>query len=182
MMKTMKLGLVLATVAAALGSGCNDENTTPSTPGADTNRYYVQIERLGNPLVSEVTFAKRDHGHHNATGPSTDVANFTDDLTGFVAAFGRSTMVQNTLASVLLPDELVVDTSKAASTSGWLSWALASGYGGRNLTDDVVDAACAAVFGSLLDPNNTTPCLTTDNVGANDVAFSTTFPYLAAAH
>ncbi len=182
MIKMTKHALVLAAVTAvALGSGCNDDST-PSTPGADTNRYYVQLERLGNPLVSEVMFAKRDHGFHNSTGPATDVANFNDDVTGFVAAFGRSTSVQNTLASVLLPDELVVDTSKAASTSGWLSWALASGYGGRNLSDDVVDAACAAVFGNLLDPNNTTPCLTTDNVDANDVAFSTTFPYLAAAH
>jgi len=179
MIKTSKIAIA-AVAAAALAAGCDDNTTT--TPGSDTNRYYVQIERLGNPLVSEVTFAKRDHGHHNSTGPSTDVANFTDDLTGFVAAFGRSAMVQNTLAAVLLPDELVVDTSKAPGTSGWLSWALASGYGGRNLTDDVVDAACAAVFGSLLDPNNTIPCLTTDNVSANDVAFSSTFPYLAVAH
>jgi hypothetical protein len=181
-MKTTKLALFLAAIAAAtLAGGCDDDDS-PSTPGTDTNRTYVQIERLGNPLLSEVTFAKRDHSFHNSTGPSTDVANFTDDLTGFVAAFGRSAMVQNTLAAVLLPDELVVDTSKAPGTSGWLSWALASGFGGRNLSDDVVDAACAAVFGNLLDPNNTIPCLTTDNVSANDVAFGTTFPYLAAAH
>jgi len=182
MLRMTKRGIALAALTAALGSGCNDDSTTPSMPGTDTNRTYVQIERLGNPLVSEVLFAKRDHGHHNSTGPSTDVANFTDDVTGFVAAFGRSAAVQNTLASVLLPDELVVDTSKAPGTSGWLSWALAMGYGGRNLADDVVDAACAAVFGTLLDLNNTIPCLTTDNVSANDVAFASTFPYLAAAH
>jgi hypothetical protein len=181
-MRTTKLALVLAAVAAAALAGGCDDDSSPSTPGADTNRTYVQIERLGNPLLSEVTFAKRDHGFHNSTGPSTDAANFTDDLTGFVAAFGRSAMVQNTLASVLLPDELVVDTSKDPATSGWLSWALAAGWGGRNLSDDVVDAACAAVFGNLLDPNNTIPCLTTDSVSANDVAFGTTFPYLAAAH
>jgi predicted permease len=57
------------------------------------------------------------------------------------------------------------------------------GYGGRRLTDDVVDIGLGAIFGSLLgNTNNVSPGLTTDNVGSNDVAFGATFPYLAAAH
>ncbi len=70
---------------------------------------------------------------------------------------GRNATVQNTLAAVLLPDMLIVQTDKATSTAGWLSWALADGYGGRKLADDVVDAGLAATFGSLLDPNNMSP-------------------------
>jgi hypothetical protein len=57
------------------------------------------------------------------------------------------------------------------------------GYGGRTLTDDVVDIGLGAIFGTLLgNPNNVTPGLTTDNVNANDASFRATFPYLAPAH
>jgi hypothetical protein len=148
----------------------------------DYNRTYVQIERLANPLTSEVFLAKRTHGAHNAVGPNQD-STFASELKSFVATVGgRSANVQNTLAAVLLPDELIVDTTKGTGTAGWLSWALAAGYGGRKLDDDVVDAGLSAIFGSLLDANNVTDCLTTDNVGPNDSAFLTVFPYLAGPH
>ncbi|MBI1966782.1 MAG: DUF4331 family protein [Gemmatimonadetes bacterium] len=171
---------VLALIGLTLGAAaCDEDNGT----GPNLNRTYDQIERLGNPLVSEVMFAKRNHGFHNTTSPSMDVANFATELKAFVAnVAGRNTTVQNTLAAVLLPDMLIVQTDKADNTAGWLSWALANGWGGRNLSDDVVDAGLMAIFGSLLDPNNTSPGLSTDNVAANDAAFSNTFPYLAAKH
>jgi hypothetical protein len=47
--------------------------------------------------------------------------------------------------------------------------------------------ALSAVFSSLLNPTGAFCApfqlpLCTDNVGSNDAAFSTTFPYLAAPH
>jgi hypothetical protein len=115
--------------------------------------------------------------------PSTDVANHSAELKSFVAnVAGRNATVQNTLAAVLLPDMLIVQTDKATNTAGWLTWALANGYGGRKLTDDVVDAGVAAIFGTLLDPNNVSPGLASQHVPGNDVPFGTSFPYLAAAH
>jgi hypothetical protein len=109
------------------------------------------------------------------------MALISAELKAFVAnVAGRNATVQNTLAAVLLPDELIVQTDKDPATAGWLSWALANGWGGRNLTDDVVDAGLLAIFGPLLDANNTSAGLTTDNVAANDKAFLSTFPYLAA--
>ncbi len=165
-------------VGLALLAGCNDDNVV-----AATERTYNQIQRLGNPLVSEVFLAKRSHPVHGVTGPAEDVQLISAELKGFVASVaGRNATVQNTLAAVLLPDELIIQTDKDPASAGWLSWALANGWGGRTLTDDVVDAGLAATFGSLLDPNNTSPGLTTDNVAANDVAFGSTFPYLAAPH
>jgi hypothetical protein len=77
---------------------------------------------------------------------------------------------------------LIVQTNKPGNTAGWLTWALADGYGGRKLTDDVVDAGLAAIFGSLLSDQNVTMPLTTDNVSTNDKQFTTTFPYLATPH
>ena len=173
----------LGALALALSvAACDDDNDNDIT-GITNDRVYVQVERLGNPLVSEVFLAKRNHGFHNAGRPGTDVENHTTELKAFVTTVaGREPAVANTLASVLLPDMLIIQTDKATNTAGWLSWALANGYGGRKLTDDVVDAGLAAVFGNLLSPNNVSPGLATDNVNQNDKPFLTTFPYLAAAN
>ncbi len=178
----MKPTAVLVTAALAatvLAAACSDDNTTAPL----TDRTFNQVQRLGNPLVSEVFLAKRDHAFHGSTAPTIDVAAFTPIIRGFADnVAGRDTTVGKTLAAVLLPDELLVQSDKATNTAGWLTWALANGWGGRTLTDDVVTAGLQATFGPLLDPNNTTTALADDHVDANDVAFGATFPYLAAAH
>lgn len=164
--------LVLPFVLAA----CNDDDPSgPSTP-----RVFVQTERLGNPLVSEVFFAKRDHGLHNTTAPATDVANaFGAKIKGFTDAFSRGDVIGNTLVAVLVPDMLIVYPNRAGASAGWLSWALANGYGGRKLQDDVVDAGLTAIFGNLLDPNASVVAgLTSDNVPMSTRSFTATFPYL----
>jgi hypothetical protein len=176
--------LILA-LALPLAAACSDNNTTdngittPTTPV----RTYTQVERLGNPLVSEVFFMKRDHGLANSTAPATDVANgFGDKIKAFTNAFNRGPTIANTLAAVLVPDMLMVYPNRAGNTSGWLSWALANGYGGRNLSDDVVDAGLTAIFGKLLDPNAAVlPGLTSDNISTSTRTYLTTFPYLEAA-
>jgi uncharacterized protein DUF4331 len=172
--------MVPATVALSfVATACDDNNTT--APNLD--RTYNQVQRLGNPLVSEVFLAKRDHGFHGSTAPTIDVAAFTPIIRSFTDnVAGRDTSVGKTLAAVLLPDELLVQSDKATNTAGWLTWALANGWGGRKLDDDVVTAGLQAIFGPLLNANNTSPGLADDHVDANDVAFSATFPYLATAH
>ena len=179
--RTRMLQALGALALIAVAGACNDDEN--DITGTQNDRVYVQVERLGNPLVSEVFLAKRNHGFHNAGRPSTDVASHTTELKAFVTTVaGRDASVANTLASVLLPDMLIVQTDKAATTAGWLSWALANGYGGRKLSDDVVDAGLAALFGNLLSPNNVSAGLTTDNVNQNDKPFAATFPYLAGAN
>lgn len=172
LLKWAVLGFALVT------AGCDeDENVGPVA-----TRAYNQVQRLGNPLVSEVFLAKRSHPVHGSLGPAQDTL-IRGELKAFVAnVAGRNATVQNTLAAVLLPDELIVQTDKDPATAGWLSWALANGWGGRKLTDDVVAAGLDAIFGPLLDPNNTSPGLENDNVPANDVPFLSTFPYLAGPH
>lgn len=171
----------LLLAATLFGAACSGDNTTMPI-GNDGVRMYNQVQRLGNPLVSEVFLAKRSHALHGSTGPAADQATIQVEFKNFIATVaGRNATVQNTLASVLLPDMLIVQTDKAPSTAGWLSWALADGYGGRKLADDVVDAGLMAIFGSLLDPSNVSPGLSTDNVGT-DSNFLTVFPYVAAAN
>jgi len=186
-----------ATVAAALfvtvlTVGCSDHPdngliTGTRSTASRSGRVFTQRERLGNPLVSEVMIRKARHHDHNTGIPSTDVADFTGDLTGFITGVaGRDAAYANTIAGALLPDVLVTypgrDNANPATPVFWLSWVF-GGYGGRSLTDDVVDIGLGALFGSLLgNTTNVTPGLTTDNVNSNDVAFGSTFPYLAASH
>jgi hypothetical protein len=176
---------VLPPAAILLGAACDSSRTfsltnpdTTSTTGP--SRVYVQVDRLGNPLVSEVFFPKRDHGLHNSTAPSTDVANnFAAKIKAFTDAFNRSATIGNTLGAALVPDMLTVFPNRDAASAAWLSWALSNGYGGRKLSDDVVDAGLNAIFGRLLDPTATVVAgLTTDNVSTSVRSFSTTFPYL----
>lgn len=169
-------------LAAGLAACNNDDNgmTDTSVP-----KSYDQVQRLGNPLVSEVFLAKRSHPQHAAIGPEQDVAMIGDEFKSFVTGTaGRSQTLANTLASVLLPDMLIVQTDKATTTAGWLTWLpqLGNGWGGRKLPDDVVDLGLLAIFG---DPFGIDPAgavgkagLTTDNV-ASDSPFLATFPYIA---
>jgi hypothetical protein len=173
------IGPALATALLAFAA-CSDDNGISTGPNT---REYNQVQRLGNPLVSEVFLAKKDHAFHGSVGPSEDVAAFAPTVKAFPAAFGRDAVIGNTLASVLLPDMLIVQLDKDPASAGWLSWALADGYGGRKLSDDVVDAGLTAIFGPLLgDPthkvcDNFALPLCTDNV-PDPGRHSDAFPYL----
>jgi hypothetical protein len=182
-----------ALVALALTAGCSDgaRSRDPTGPARQLvnvdprGRIYDQVEFLGNPLVSEVTIAKANHNTYNRTQPY-NTAMFLPQTAQFVTQVaGRPDALAATLGSVLYPDVLVVDSSKDPASAGWLSWALANGWGGRRLTDDVVDIGLIAIFSSLLSPTGASCApgqlpLCTDNVPANDKAFLGTFPYLAA--
>lgn len=176
--------LALGTAALATFAACGSSDST--APGVTpAPRTYDQVQRLGNPLVSEVFLAKKDHPFHGSIGPADDAASFAPKVKGFVAAFRpQATTLQNTLAAVLLPDMLIVQTDKAQSTAGWLSWALSNGYGGRKLSDDVVDVGLSAIFSDLLDATQAvckpfTLPLCTDNIKTHST-FLTAFPYVAA--
>ena len=176
-------GLLPALLLVAGLAACSDNNNSMTAPG--DVKMYDQIQRLGNPLVSEVFLAKRSHPQHGTTVPADDVAGISDEFKSFVTGVaGRSQTLANTLASVLLPDMLIVQTDKPAASAGWLTWLpqLGNGWGGRKLADDVVDLGLLAIFGDPfgIDPAGAAgkQALTTDNV-ASDSPFTTTFPYLA---
>jgi hypothetical protein len=177
---TMQLRIFAFAGVAAMGlaaTACSDnDNTGPVAP-----RMYNQVQRLGNPLVSEVLLSKRDHPTHGAIGPDQDAALVAPQVVDFLTTVaGRDPAYISAIAPALIPDVLVVDTSKDPSTSTWLSTTLSGGWGGRRLQDDVVDLALTAVFGSALgDAAHATPELTTDNVGFDSPNVTSTFPYLA---
>lgn len=167
------------------GLGTSQVAAVDAEDEGDDNTVYEQVEFLGNPLVSEVTIVKANHDAYNRTQPY-NTAEFGPQSLAFINAFrGAQPVVANTLGAVLYPDMLIVESSRNPATSGWLSWALANGWGGRNLSDDVVDAGLSAIFGKIITAtgaycDNFTLPLCTDNVGVNDKAFGSSFPYLAS--
>lgn len=199
MLEKRKVAVITLAVASLFAiSACSDTNqkdiagptagqlnASADEDEGDDNTVYEQVEFLGNPLVSEVTIVKANHDEYNRTQPYNS-ATFGPQSLAFINNFRASAPeVANTLGAVLYPDMLVVDASKNPATAGWLSWALAGGWGGRKLSDDVVDAGLTAIFGKLISAtgaycDNFTLPLCTDNVGANDKAFLSTFPYLAS--
>ena len=187
LLRRMALGVTVATLGLGT-AGCSDDNG-PSTP-----KTYDQIQRLGNPLISEVLLSKASHPTHGTIGPDADAATIGPEILSFItgsgSVAGRSEGYANTLGSVLLPDVLIVQIDKdptAASGAGWLTWLplapFSNGYGGRKLSDDVVDLALLAVFGDPFgaDPDGAAgkEALTTDNV-SSDSPITGTFPYLGA--
>ncbi|HZG43677.1 MAG TPA: DUF4331 family protein, partial [Longimicrobium sp.] len=103
MWKMKTAGALALALVAALGAGACSEDLTrtivevqkkdtvtvtvtvrDTVRVGNTNLVFDQIERLGNPLVSEVFVEKREHDFFNTTNPITDVANFRDDLQRFV--------------------------------------------------------------------------------------------------
>ena len=200
---TQLLAFVFAVTASAALGACRDTSTAQGIVGPsasqskdgnqadvaddDSNDHttYEQVEFLGNPLVSEVTIVKANHDRYNRTQPYNS-AEFGPQSLAFINAFrSNASGVANALGGVLYPDMLIVESSRNPNSSGWLSWALANGWGGRNLKDDVVDAGLSAIFGKVISPigaycdNGQLP-LCTDNVNANDKPFLGSFPYLAS--
>ena len=200
---TQLLAFVFAVTACVALGACRDASTAQGIAGPSASQSsdgsqaaiaddddsndrttYEQVEFLGNPLVSEVTIAKANHDRYNRTQPY-NTAEFGSHSLAFINAFrSADPVVANTLGAVLYPDILQVYSANDPTTAGWLSWAF-GGWGGRKLSDDVVDIGLSAIFGSLLTGTPSVYCvdpyqLCTDNVNANDKPFLSTFPYLAA--
>src|SRR5262245_35526453 len=111
--------------AALLLAGAAGCDSTRSSMDADysaarASRVFVQRERLGNPLVSEVLLQKARHQAFNTGRPSTDPADFGAGVTAFVTGVaGREASVAVTLNAVLLPDLLIAYPERNPATAGW---------------------------------------------------------------
>jgi Domain of unknown function (DUF4331) len=176
-----------------LGSDDNDDDGT-------RNGGYVQVSRLGNPLVNEVVIPLGKKDQFNRTTPDKDAqyANFVlnpelarlmnalfglgvkeTDRTDIVLALlqGVPGLNQQTGKPVdTIKLNLGTDPSSSPSRFGVLGGDTAGFPNGRRLTDDVVDIELRVVAGALIGKD----VKLGDGVDQNDKSFSSTFPYLAA--
>jgi hypothetical protein len=150
-----------------------------------------QVSRQGRPLVTTVfpTVANNRQQDNNIDNPTDDVNSLAKDIQAFMTgAAGRSQAVTNAVVKIFSPDVLTLDLSSSAAAS-YLAIELGSpsahAFGGRALTDDVVDTLFGIAFGNTLprlglvaDDGREIPLMTTDNVGAGGKHFQATFPYL----
>jgi hypothetical protein len=186
--KGQNVSSIVLELPSALLEGGGDSNIGV---WATTNVGDTQIDRMGRPAINTVFIpnnplppdrvadgkpSKKTTFNHGQ--PSTDVADWTGEVVDTLqttfslndagGALGGTDDPSDdagkisALASVLLPDILTADVS---SPGGFLN--------GRKPTDDVIDAELGLI---------TEGFVTTDCVGSNDVAFPSTFPYLAAPH
>jgi hypothetical protein len=144
---------------------------------------FVQVSRLGWPLVNEVLIPLQDKDKYNRTQPRNDVSNFgaylldpeVPKLLNLVLnancaptpAGGRTDIV-----GLLGPNGTKAADLLRININQGQTNAMSHFPNGRALTDDVTDTllTVACNNGSAI----------SDGVNANDKAFTTTFPYLAS--
>lgn len=118
------------------------------------------IDRMGKPAIATVFIPGASRDAYNTTAPADDPSLWTDEVVGVLKALGGyDDATASTIAGVLLPDVMTLDTS---SSAGFLN--------GRGLADDVIDAELGIT---------TNGAITGDCIDANDVPFLSEFPYLA---
>jgi hypothetical protein len=168
--------------------------------------HWVQVSRLGNPLINEVIVPIGQKDKFNATSPANDAQNFgrfalnPEPARLMNALFGlgvqetnRTDIVQALLTGVpgltqIGKNPAAADTLKlnlgvapAANPNrfGVLAGDLAGFPNGRRLADDVVDIELRVIAGALLSPPKNVPL--GDGVDRNDKPFRSQFPYVALA-
>ncbi|GAC1444312.1 MAG: DUF4331 domain-containing protein [Mycobacteriales bacterium] len=176
-----------------------------ATPTGD----FVQVSRLGSPLVNEVVLPANLKDAFNALPPDKDatvmaavdrvkdpeVPKLIAKIYGIqappaprndlVAAFLTGIKGLNQPPKVTPAEELRLNTKipPAASPNrlGVLAKDTAGFPNGRRLTDDVVDIELQALEGAIT-KGIIKPLAAGDGVNANDVAFGASFPYVALPH
>ena len=178
----------------------------PSTSGP-----FVRVNRMGNPFVNQLLIGMGSKDSFSTKPPSHDSRYSDVLLDPYIARIGNAVYgiaIPAPPRNDLLPlftyappiaaagtpagptaDLLRLNTGVAptavasASRLGLLGGDAAGFPNGRRLFDDVTDIMLRIVVGGVLNPTfNVTPNnMLGDGVNVNDVAFTTSFPYLAPA-
>jgi len=168
---------------------------------------WVQVSRLGNPLINEVIIPIGQKDKFNRTSPADDLKNFgkyalnpeparllnalfklgvkETDRTDIVQALltgvpGLTQIGSHPAPADTLKLNLGVPPSASPSRFGVLANDLAGFPNGRRLTDDVTDIELRVIAGALLKPSEGGKQIPLgDGVDQNDHPFRSSFPYVA---
>jgi len=170
---------------------------------------WVQVQRMGNPLINEVIIGTGDKDNWSRAVPSNDAqfasyalnpllatvfnlvfglavppAPRTDllPLVQYAKVFGDPTIPPGPVADLLRLNTSVPPTAAAARSRLGLLAGDGAGYpNGRRVSDDVTDIAMRVVAGALVGAPYNAYRLG-DGVNSNDQTFQETFPYVAWAN
>jgi hypothetical protein len=154
--------------------------------GPERNRGgWVQVSRLAVPLVNEVVIPIKDKDKFNRSRPQQDVANFGayilfPELNGLLTAVlglpcqPIPTAGRTDIVGILGPNGTTPADLQRINVTEGQTFADSAFPNGRWLEDDVFDTLasliCAGDFSVAV----------SDNVNANDLPFTQTFPFLAS--
>ena len=184
-------------------------SVTSRAPGQEKgSERWVQISRLGQPLVNEVVIPRSTKDAFNAIEPTSDGAalGFVQDpeipkLLSLLFGIQSPAAPRNDLVTIFLkgipgvnqptnvtPSEMLrlntaIAPVQVGNAMGVIGGDAAGFPNGRRLTDDVVDIAFRVMAGaSPLTPSFNTGINAQlgDGIAANDKPFLNVFPYLAA--
>jgi hypothetical protein len=180
-----------------------------------TGGRFVQVSRLGMPLVNEVVIPVGLKDYFNSSKPSADGAALPlvqdpelphllnaiygtaiPDSDPDTAGVQRADLVSVFLTGVdglnmpadVTPSEQIrlnmsiPPCSTECSPLGVIDGDLAGFPNGRRLQDDIIDVSLRVVLGVLLPDHEPIAETIGDGVGANDVPFNASFPYVGFPH
>jgi hypothetical protein len=166
---------------------------------------FVQVSRLGNPLINEVIIPLGRKDQFNRTSPNRDAqlygsfalnpeparllnalfnlgvrtTNRTDIVNALLVGLpGKTRIAPNAVPADTLKVNLGVPASATENRFGVIGGDLGGFPNGRRLGDDVVDSELRVIGGVLIGK----PLPLGDGVDMNDVPFRASFPYVAAPH
>jgi uncharacterized protein DUF4331 len=191
---------------AVVGVWASTERRALEISGTGKSRgRWVQVSRLGNPLVNEVVIPIGKKDMFNRTRPKDDAKNYASyvlnpelaavmnqlfhlgapehNRTDIVSALlvglpGKTRISPKAVPADTLKINLGVPPSANPNRMGILAGDLAGFPDGRRLADDVTDESLRVVAGVL--KGNNVPL--GDGVDRNDVSFLGSFPYVAPPH
>jgi hypothetical protein len=163
---------------------------------------FVQVSRLGWPLVNEVVIPLHDKDNYSRSEPRDDVSDFGEyilnpevsALLNLLYGVGAPETNRTDIVGLLGPNgttpadmirlNLAVPPSADPNPLSVLAGDPGGFPNGRRLIDDVVAIELTVLASDLRDPdpNNWTIVSLDDGVAANDVPFMDEFPYLADPH
>jgi len=185
--------------------------TRTLSAGAQTHSgALVQVSRLGNPLVNEAVIDLARKDAFNGIEPTSDsvaldrvtdpevpkllklifnvdspAAPRNDLVTIFLTGIPGLNQPANVRPAEMLRLNMAIPPTTSPNRMGVLGGDLAGFPNGRRVGDDVLDIVLQAAAGATpltpgfnRFPNNALG----DGVGANDVAYLTSFPYLGIPH
>ena len=199
---------VWATTERKAVSVLANQSTKPKQGGSGSKHGWVQVSRLGNPLINEVVIPIGKKDLFNRTSPADDAENFGRFATNpevarllnalfklGVKETDRTDIVQALLTGVpgltqigdkpAAADTLKVNLGVSPTTNpnrfGVLAGDLGGFPNGRRLTDDVVDIELRVIAGALLPADKGGKQIPLgDGVDQNDKPFRSAFPYVAS--
>jgi hypothetical protein len=179
MIQINKIKIVAIAIAAITIISCKKKNdeVPPPVDTFDTSGTFIQNDQMARPAINTVFVGSARKNEFNTTTPTAMNAAFKTDFVSVLTGFGFTTnalgQTKDQFASLLVSDVLNV---KLSGTTTFFDGT--NVLTGRALADDVIDTELLLIFGGPTGGSN--PSLTKDNVNANDKAFLSSFPYLAA--